>query len=134
MHELTIANSLVELASDHAARNGAVRVTAVSIRLGVLCGIGRSLYFCFEPASRGTMCEGATLRIEEVPLSVECDTCGGVKVPKALYNFRCPDCGYPTPKVVTGREMELVSIELDHQPAQTAAGQDPHEQSARSPA
>ena len=127
MHELTIANSLVALASAHAAENGARRVTAISVRMGVLCGIGRSLYFCFEPASRGTMCEGATLRIEEVPLSVQCDRCDGVKVPRALYNFRCPDCGYPTPKVVTGREMELVSIEFDttqpEPPAATGAHQ-----------
>lgn len=113
MHELTIANSLVELACAHATDNGAQRVKAISVRMGVLCGIGRSLYFCFEPASRGTMCEGAALSIEEVPLTVRCENCDDVKVPRALYNFRCPDCGYPTPKVVTGREMELVSIELE---------------------
>ncbi len=113
MHELTIANSLVELASAHAADNNALRVKAICVRMGVLCGIGRSLYFCFEPASRGTLCEGAKLRIEEVPLSVRCEHCDDVKVPKALYNFRCPDCGYPTSKVVSGREMELVSIELE---------------------
>lgn len=112
MHELTIANSLVELASAHAAENGADRVTSISVRMGVLCGIGRALYFCFEPAARGTLCEGARLHIEEVPLSVSCERCGDTKVPKALYNFRCPDCGYPTPKVVTGREMELTSIEF----------------------
>jgi len=35
-----------------------------------------------------------------------------VKTPAALYNFRCPDCGRPTPKVLTGREMQLVSIGL----------------------
>jgi hydrogenase nickel incorporation protein HypA/HybF len=35
-----------------------------------------------------------------------------VKTPAALYNFRCPDCGRPTPKVLTGREMQLVYIEL----------------------
>ena len=114
MHELTIANSLVELASSHAAENGAQRVRAITVRMGVLCGIGRSLYFCFEPASRGTLCEGAKLSIEEVPLSVRCENCDDTKVPRALYNFRCPDCGYPTPKVVSGREMELVSIELEH--------------------
>ena len=113
MHELTIATSLVELASAHAAENGATGVSAISVRMGVLCGIGRSLYFCFEPASRGTLCEGAKLTIEEVPLSVRCDHCDAVKVPRALYNFRCPDCGFPTPKVVSGREMELVSIELE---------------------
>ena len=124
MHELTIANSLVELACAHASENGAEKVKSITVRMGVLCGIGRSLYFCFEPASRGTLCEGAVLSIEEVSLSVRCEHCDDVKVPKALYNFRCPDCGYPTPKVVSGREMELVSIEL--QTGEMAAGAHKH--------
>jgi len=47
-----------------------------------------------------------------VPLTVLCTHCDAVKTPAALYNFRCPDCGRPTPKVLTGREMQLVSIGL----------------------
>ncbi len=35
MHELTIARSLIELAADHAARNGATGVVRVRVRLGV---------------------------------------------------------------------------------------------------
>jgi len=114
MHELTLATSLVELASSHAAQHGNRPIVRITIRLGVLCGIARSLYFCFKPAAQGTPCEDAELRIIEVPLSVNCDTCKETKLPRALYNFRCPDCGNPTPKVVTGREMELVSVELGH--------------------
>lgn len=112
MHELTLATSLVELASSHAAQHGSRPIIRVTIRLGVLCGIARSLYFCFKPAARGTPCEDADLSIMEVPLRVHCDVCQQIKTPRALYNFRCPDCGHPTPKVITGREMELVSIEL----------------------
>jgi hydrogenase nickel incorporation protein HypA/HybF len=112
MHEMTIATSLVELASDQAARVGAARVAEINIRMGVLRGIARSLYFCFGSATRGTICEGARLHIDEVPLVVRCHRCRADKRPAALYNFRCPDCGAPTPKVVTGREMELVSLGL----------------------
>lgn len=114
MHELTLANSLVELASDHARRNGALRVSSITIRLGVLCGISRALYFCFEPASRGTLCEGASLTIIESPVSVFCQNCNETKTPRALYNLRCPDCGRPTPRVLSGREMDLVSIEVEN--------------------
>jgi hydrogenase nickel incorporation protein HypA/HybF len=113
MHELTLANSLVELADGHAARHGAIRVSRINIRLGELCGIARALYFCFEPAARGTRCEGAALHIAEVPLSVHCETCNGVKRPRSAFNLTCPDCGRRSRKVLTGREMELVSIELD---------------------
>jgi hydrogenase nickel incorporation protein HypA/HybF len=116
MHELTLANNLVELASDYAQRHGAQCISSVTVRLGVLCGISRSLYFCFEPAARGTRCEGAVLTIIESPLSVYCASCNDSKMPRALYNLRCPDCGRPTPKVLTGREMELVSIEIKGEP------------------
>ena len=112
MHELTLATSLVDLACGHAAEHGARRIARITIRLGVLCGIARSLYFCFKPAARGTACEEAVLEIIEVPLRVHCHHCNGEKSPRARYNFRCPDCGHPTPEVVTGREMELVSIEI----------------------
>ncbi|MCZ6720224.1 MAG: hydrogenase maturation nickel metallochaperone HypA [Proteobacteria bacterium] len=113
MHELSLATSLIELACEHAAENGASRVTRLRVRLGVLAAVRRALYFCFEPAARGTACEGAVLEIDEVPLSVLCPACDAVKTPSGLYNFRCPTCGTPTPRVVTGREMQLVSVELD---------------------
>lgn len=113
MHELTLATSLVDLASHHARQNGATRVREISIRLGVLCGLGRSLYFCFKPAARNTPCAEAVLTIHEVPLTVHCPQCDEPKTPRGLFNFRCPDCGGPTPKVLTGREMELISIEID---------------------
>lgn len=112
MHELSIATALIGQVCEHAAGAGAERVAAINVRMGALSEIARALYFCFPSASRGTMCEGATLHIEEIPLTVMCSHCVAIKTPAALYNFRCPDCGRPTPKVLTGREMQLVSVEL----------------------
>ena len=122
MHELTIATSLIELACEEAARAGASRVGAIHIRLGALCGIARSLEFCFGPATRGTACEGSLLYIEEVALTVMCTHSHEIKKPRSLYNFRCPDCGRPTPGVVTGREMELAALELVAAHAEMPAG------------
>ena len=45
-------------------------------------------------------------------MTVRCDHCDATKKPGARYNFRCPTCGMPTPKVVTGREMQVTAIEL----------------------
>ena len=112
MHELTIASALVEQVCDHARSRNASRVASIRIRMGALSAISRALYFCFPSAARGTSCEDATLHIDEVPLTVMCTHCESIKIPAALFNFRCPDCGRPTPKVLTGREMQLVSIEF----------------------
>ena len=115
MHELALASNMIEIVQQYARENGPGRVRSISIRLGQLSAMSRALHFCFGAASRGTLCEGATLRIEEIPLTVWCRNCNGNKSPIGQYSFRCMDCGMPTPKIVTGKEMELVSIELSQE-------------------
>jgi hydrogenase nickel incorporation protein HypA/HybF len=131
MHELTLATSLVAMADHHAATHGARRVSRINVRLGELCGIAHALYFCFEPAARGTRCEGAKLHIAEVPLTAVCEVCGETKRPNSRFNLRCPDCGRTIRTVLTGREMELVSIELDAEPDGRAST--PSERASRGP-
>jgi hydrogenase nickel incorporation protein HypA/HybF len=122
MHELALARSLIELVDDYAAQQGDRQVRLVRVRLGQLSAMTRALYFCFDSAARGTRCAGARLIIEEVPLTVYCDTCKVVNAPSGRYNFRCPDCGMPTPKVVTGREMQLTAIELEPSSSASVGG------------
>jgi hydrogenase nickel incorporation protein HypA/HybF len=110
MHEMTIACELIDQICDHAERAGAAQVSVINLRMGMLAGIASSLRFCFPSAAKGTLCEGAELNIEEVPLTVHCSRCASTKTPAALYTFRCPDCGEPTPDVLTGRELKLVSL------------------------
>jgi len=112
MHELSIAQNLIELVCDHADRAGESGVRTIHLRLGELSGFRRALCFCFDAVARGTICEGARLVIEDVPLTVHCSHCDAVKRPRARYNFRCPTCGMPTPKVVTGWEMQVVAVEF----------------------
>ena len=112
MHELALARSLIEMVDEYTHAHGARRVARVQVRLGVQSALTRALHVSFRAASRGTSCEGAILDIEEVPLTVYCRYCDDVKAPSGPYNFRCPVCGHATPKVVTGREMQLVSIVL----------------------
>jgi len=113
MHELSIAKSLIELSCAHAEREGARRISRLHVRLGTQSVVLRSLYMCFGPASRGTLCEGAALEIEEVPLSVHCRGCNATKYPVGRFSFRCPDCGTPAHEILTGREMQLIGIDLD---------------------
>lgn len=39
MHELSIAMSVVEMAQEEAERRGNVKVEAVHLRLGLMCGV-----------------------------------------------------------------------------------------------
>jgi hydrogenase nickel incorporation protein HypA/HybF len=55
MHELSIAMSLVELATEEAERRGASRVSALHVHVGPLSGVvSDALRFSFTLAAEGT--------------------------------------------------------------------------------
>lgn len=112
MHELALARSLIEIVDEYAAEHNVTHIKKINVRLGEMSAMTRALHFCFSSVAEGTSCEGAILNIEVIPLTVYCSTCEVVKAPTGRYSFRCPDCGMPAHKVITGREMQLASLEL----------------------
>lgn len=120
MHELSIAQSLIEAASEAATGEssdlelGTARVTKLNVRIGLLAGVVKeALLFSFQLAAEGTLCDSAELLIEEVPVSVHCRQCRQTKQTKGAYQLACPDCGTPSGEIVAGQELELVSIEIE---------------------
>jgi len=66
MHELSIAVSIVEVAEEEAARNNAMRVQSVRLRLGSLAGVAKeALRFSYGIACEGTSLEGSQLLIDD---------------------------------------------------------------------
>ncbi|MHC5001923.1 MAG: hydrogenase maturation nickel metallochaperone HypA [Planctomycetota bacterium] len=118
MHELSIAHNLIELASETAAANGADRVVSLQVRVGDLSGVVvEALEFAFEVAREDTPCRNATLVIERVPATVRCPACHAPKTLERLHCFRCPDCDSLAPELLSGRELDLVSIEVNEHEA-----------------
>ena len=114
MHELSIAQCLIESACEAAAEEDAARVTRLVARIGALSGVvEEALRFSFGLAAEGTACEGAALEIVNVPVSVHCPLCDEARKLADPWHFVCPTCGTPTPEVLAGRELELVSIEIE---------------------
>jgi hydrogenase nickel incorporation protein HypA/HybF len=113
VHELSVALSLVEGVQETAAREGIGRVVAVHVRVGALSGIARdALLFSWELASAGTLAADSALRIEDVPLVVFCERCDVERSPRAASGLLCPECGTACPKIVRGRELQLVAMEV----------------------
>jgi hydrogenase nickel incorporation protein HypA/HybF len=66
MHELSIAETVVDMLAEEATRHGANKILSVRIRLGRLSGVVRdALAFSFDVAAQGTIAEGARLDIED---------------------------------------------------------------------
>lgn len=113
MHELSIAMSMIEMASEEAAKRGGVRVNAVHLKLGALSGVVKeALLFSYEVACEGTPLEGSCLVIEDVPVAVYCPTCQAETAPASLQRFCCGLCDTPTPQVLRGKELEVVALEI----------------------
>ena len=55
----------------------------------------------------------AELVIDETCLSVYCPACSAERILQSDYELCCPVCGGPMPEIKTGRELELVAVEID---------------------
>ncbi len=113
MHEMSIALSIVEGASEEALRHQGSKVGAVRLQLGQLSGVVKeALLFSYELACQGTMLEGSVLEIEEIPATIFCRKCNEEKTLVSIQNFSCPVCHMPTADVLQGRELLITGLEL----------------------
>ena len=113
MHELSIAQSIVDIVLQHLPKEEGVTVRSVRLRLGAMAGVvPDSLEFCFGAITEGTPLEGALLEIEHVPLRAHCNDCGvDGNIEPTL--FACPSCGGRSLAILSGREMQVKDIEVE---------------------
>ena len=112
MHEMSLAESIVQIAEDTARSSGATRVSMVLLEVGKLAGVEiDALRFCFDAASRSSLVEGAKLVIEQPEGSAWCLPCGGT-VPLGSLTDPCPDCGSHQLQVTGGTELKVRELEI----------------------
>ena len=114
MHELSIAMSLVDIASEEALRLGPARVVAIHVRIGAISGVvPDALQFAWELASNGTAVDGARLQIEEVPVTIYCEVCNAEQTLPSPQHFRCPVCDELALQIRGGRDLAMTALEVD---------------------
>ena len=117
MHELSIADSVVQIASRHADGR---RVTKVHLKVGHLRQVVPSaLDFSFELVAQGTSVEGAALVMEEVPAMGRCRTCGAQSQLEG-FPLQCKACGALDLDLIAGEELYVESLELEEDQELTA--------------
>ena len=116
MHELSLAESVVTIASRHAAGR---RVYRVHLKVGHLRQVVPSaLEFAFELLTPGTELEGAELVMEPVPAAGICRACGAESELDA-FPLACARCGSLDVDVVRGEELLVEELELEETLATT---------------
>jgi len=113
MHEVGLVSSAVDIAVESATKAGALAITRIRMRIGSLSGVVPSaLEFAFECVVRETMAEGATFEYEIVPVRCRCPVCKTEFRPETAV-YRCPNCGEISTELISGRELQVVDIEVE---------------------
>jgi hydrogenase nickel incorporation protein HypA/HybF len=113
MHEMSLAEGIVQLVEETAASQGFSQVRAVFVEIGRLSSVEpEALAFCFEAVTRGSLVEGARLEIVDLPGVGLCLACGKEVAVAALYE-PCPLCGDYQVRITGGTEMRVKELEVD---------------------
>jgi len=113
MHELSIAQNIIEIVHDNLEDHQKNIVKSVRVKVGKLTNIlPDSLVFSFEALVKDTDLDGAVLEIEHLPIKIKCAECGAVTTSDDFL-FSCEKCGGNQIKIVSGNEFLVSEIELN---------------------
>lgn len=113
MHEMSIANSVLDALEKEARRFPGGRITKVGLRIGELAGVDPgALSFCLEAVVRETAWQPVEFEIEYSPRRHRCRRCAEEF---AVNNFDivCPSCGDPNTVFAGGDELDLTFLEVE---------------------
>jgi hydrogenase nickel incorporation protein HypA/HybF len=113
MHEISIAESIVQIAEAKAREQNARSIQVIKLRLGMFTTIvPEALQFAFEVCREGTLSCDARLDIEIVPMVTRCVVCEASTQPIRGVCLICAHCGFPL-EIVSGEELQVEYIEVD---------------------
>ena len=112
MHELSLAESVIQIIEDAAVAQQFTKVRAVWLEVGSMAGVEQdAMRFCFDAVTRDTLAEGARLEIVEVPGNGTCQDCGHVHPVTNLLDA-CPACGSVAVQVVGGTGLRVKELDV----------------------
>jgi len=112
MHELGIATAIIEQVSAQAKKYKASAVKSVTIKVGTYSGVcTESLEFVYGPLAEDTLLENSQLIIQMSPFKIYCPHCQQTFAP-AQFRRSCEVCGSTDVEIISGRELDLVSMEI----------------------
>ncbi len=122
MHEVTMANKIVDKIMETALNKRAKKVLAVEILIGELNLLGEEqLTFWLNELlrSKGKIAKDAKIDLKLVESIIKCRQCGYEGNLKAMNEdhhnpiFKCPSCNLADIEIKRGRECILNKVELE---------------------
>ncbi|MDD1763487.1 MAG: hydrogenase maturation nickel metallochaperone HypA [Methanobacteriaceae archaeon] len=120
MHELSMAQAIVDTVLDAAQKNEAQDILEVTIEIGQLTMLNpEQLKFLLDVIIEGTLLENSEILIEEIPVEIECQSCdfkGKANTDGSdhyLTIVLCPECGDRNVEVTRGRECNVKNIRIE---------------------
>ena len=113
MHELSIAEAIINSTLDELNKNGGGKVEEVGLRIGALSGVmPEALEFAYEIAVRDTALDGSRISMELVSATGICSDCGE-PCSFELTPFMCPACGSFQIDLKGGYELDISYIKIE---------------------
>jgi len=113
MHEMSLAQNILDIVLKTASAHSVKRVARISIRAGQLRGIvPEQLKFCFGFVAKDSIAEQADLVVNTIPIQAACKQCQEIFFVKE-FSFVCPACGSEQVDVRQGMELLVENIEVE---------------------
>ncbi len=113
MHELSLAESVLEIITESAREQHFQRVRSVVLEIGRLSAVEPdAMRFCFDVVMCGTLADGAKLEIIETPGEGSCLACNAQFAMTEQYGL-CPDCGSPRLQIIAGDRMRVKDMAVE---------------------
>ncbi|MBF0376378.1 MAG: hydrogenase maturation nickel metallochaperone HypA [Desulfamplus sp.] len=113
MHEMGVAQQMINIALSSIPKDIVnPKVEKLNLKIGRLAAVVEdSLRFCFDIIAKDSPLEGAELVVEHVAVKVRCKSCDKTwEVDDPI--FSCSSCKDGAVEIISGRELEIISIEL----------------------
>jgi hydrogenase nickel incorporation protein HypA/HybF len=115
MHELSVTESILEIAIKHARQANAQRIADIYLVIGQLSSIvDDSIQFYWEIIAKDTLAEEACLHFRRIPAELACLDCG-THFNLNGEDYFCPGCQGIHVKIVSGEEFFLEAIEVERE-------------------
>lgn len=114
MHELSIAQNLIEQAMNILEKNDAKRVLSIEITIGEISGVVReSLEFYYNILTKELdNFRDSKLIINETRWILRCKNCN-LEYEPGKDHIGCPECKSLENEIVSGKELDLISMEVE---------------------